>query len=277
MPVLWALWGIAVVNVLALFVSLAVYLIRARFTTVGPACLTTALTLSAIVTTFVGGFSGLLLVLWSDVGSPVRGILVVGTAVLLAGAAFVTAIVLGQVRHNRRVSRIGKQLLSADEVIGLIRAELVRSFTRRNGALELELDPRAAEDPPLRTRRAHPQDYLAFVAAADELLAEGRMIHYDDETGEGPSSTNHRWITFDEAAALLGAGKVRTFSYGRGESGEGRMLFRGRPTGIKLTDHDWVRHLRVAPELEAALVPLARAAQASHGTPQFFVDGRYER
>jgi len=140
------------------------------------------------------------------------------------------------------------------------------------------LDPRVDEDPALWTRRAHPQDYLTFVAAADELLADGRMIHYDDETGEGPSSTNRRWITFEEAAALLGTGKVKTFSYGsRGDSGDGRMPFRGTPTGIKLTDHGWVRHIRVDPEREAALIPLARAAQASHGRPQFSINGCYER
>lgn len=275
---LWALWGIGVLNIVALFVSLAVYLIRARFTVVGPAFLATILTMFAIVTTFVGGFSGLLLILLSDAGPPVRIVLIVSTVVLLAGAGLVTAVVLNHIWLSRRVSRISKQLLSRDEVLDLIRAELVRSFSRRDGVLEVSLDPRAAEDPELWTRRAHPQDYLVFVAAADEILAEGRMIHYDDETGEGPSSTNHRWITLEEAAGLLGAGKVKTFSYGsRGSSGDGRTTFRGTPTGIKLTDHGWVRHIRVAPEMEATLIPLARAAQACHGRPQFSVNGSYER
>src|SRR3954470_19154339 len=105
------------------------------------------------------------------------------------------------------------------------------------------------------------------------------MIHYDNETGEGLSSTNHRWITLEETAALLGADKVQSFSYGsRGtSSGAGRTTFHGTPTRIQLTDHGWVRHLRVAPEMEATLIPLARAAQAAHGRPQFFVNGSNER
>lgn len=272
--VLWALWGIAVVNVVALFVSLAVYLIRARFTEVGPAFLATVLTMFATVTTFLGGFSGLALILLTGAGV----VLVASTAVLLTGAAAVTALFLNQIRLTRRAARIGKRLLSRDEVLDLMEAGLVRSFSRRTGVLEVSLDPRVDKDPELWTRRAHPQDYLAFVAAADEILAEGRILYYDDETGEGPSSTNRRWITFEEAVTLLGAGKVKTFIYGsRGHATEDRMTFRGTPTGIKLTDHGWVRHLEVTPEREAALIPLARAAQASHGKPYFHVNGSYER
>ena len=271
MLVLWALWGIAVLNVGALFVSLAVSVLWPRFEGLG--LLAVLLAMFAIVTTFVGGFSGLALILLSDAGV----VLVVSTVVLLAGAALVTAVGLHQIWLSRRISRIGRKLLSRDEVLDLIGAGLVRSFSRRDGVLEVSLDPRAAEDSDLWTRRAHPRDYLAFVAAADEILAEGRMIHYDDDTGEGPSSTNHRWITLDEAAALLGTGKVQNFLYGnRGGSGDDRMTFRGTPTGIKLIDHGWVRHIRVTPEREAILIPLARAAQASHGRPQFCVNGSYE-
>jgi hypothetical protein len=272
MPVLWVLWGIAVLNVGALFVSLAVSLLWSRFE--GLVFLAVPLIMFATVTTFVGGFSGLALILLSDAGV----VLVVSTVVLLAGAALVTAVGLHKIWLSRRISRIGTKLLSRDEVLDLLGAGLVRSFSRRrDGVLEVSLDPRAAEDKDLWTRRAHPRDYLTFVAAADEILAEGRMIHYDDDTGEGPSSTNHRWITLDEAAALLGAGKVETFSYGnRGSSGADRTTFRGTPTGIKLTDHGWVRHIQVTPEREATLIPLARAAQASHGRPQFCVYGSYE-
>ncbi len=271
MLVLWALWGIAVLNLGMLLVSVAMAHLSPRFAGLG--LLAAMLTMFAIVTTFVGGFSGLALILLSDASV----VLIVGTVVLLAGAALVTAVTLNQLWLSRRISRIGRQLLSRDEVLDLIRAGLVHSFSRRDGVLEVSLDPRAAENSKLWTRRAHPQDYLAFVAAADELLAEGRMIHYDD-TGEGPSSTNHRWITLAEATTLLGTGKIKNFSYGsRGSSGDDRMTFRGTPTGIKLTDHGWVRHIRVTPEMEATLIPLARAAQASHGTPQFHVDGCYER
>ena len=278
MPVLWALWGIAVLNVAAVFVSFTVHVIGSRFTTAGPPLLTILLIISAMATTFAGGLSGLLLILLSRLGSPMRVVLIVSTVALLTGAASVVALFAGQARLSRRARRIGGQLLSADEVVALIEAGLVRSFSRREGVLELSLDPRVDEDPELWTRRAHPQDYPTFVAAADELLAEGRMIHYDDETGEGPSSTTHRWITLEEATALLGADKVTTFSYGsRGGSGDTRATFRGTPTGIRLTDHGWVRHIQVAPAMEAILVPLARVAQASHGRPQFHVNGCSER
>lgn len=273
MPVLWVLWGIGVVNIAALFVSVVVYEIRARLMEVGPACLASALAIAAIATTFVGGFSGLLLILRTDAGA----VLVVGTVVLLAGAAFVTAFALHQVWLSRRVSRIGKRLLSRKEMLDLIRAGLVRSFTRRHGVLDVSLDPRANKHCDLWERRAHPEDYLVFVAAADELLAEGRVIYYDDETGQGPSSINYRWITFEEAAALLGADKVSKFVYGRGaDPGDGRTAFRGTPTGIGLADYGWGRRIEVAPAQAAALVPLARAAQATHRRLQFWVDGSWE-
>ncbi|MEU8638601.1 hypothetical protein AB0C38_40995 [Amycolatopsis sp. NPDC048633] len=275
MPVLWALWGIGVLNVVALGVSLSASLIRERVTgSATPAFITILLTMFAMVTTVVGGFSGLLLVLLTDAGV----VLVVGTVVLLVGAALVAAGYLGHRRLSRRVARIGRQLLSREEVLDLLAAGLVRSFSRRDGVLEVTLDPRVARERELWTRRADPRDYLAFVAAADEVLAEGRMLQYDDETGEGPPSTNLRWITLEEAAALLGTGRVRSFSHGsRGRSGDDRTAFRGTPTGIKLTDHGWVRHIAVTPELEAATIPLARAARAIHGTPEFLVDGHRER
>ncbi|WP_206788430.1 hypothetical protein [Amycolatopsis sp. MtRt-6] len=124
MPVLWVLWGIGVLNVVAVFLTLAVYLIRSRFMEVGPPFLFVLSTMLAIVTTFAGGLSGLLLVLLTDAGV----VLIAGTVVLLAGAAFATAFALNQVRLSRQVSRIGKHLLRRrDKVLDLIRAGRVRS------------------------------------------------------------------------------------------------------------------------------------------------------
>lgn len=276
MPVLWVLWGIAVVNVGALAVSLAVYLIRARLmTTVGPAFLATLLAVLAMGTTFVGGFSGLLLILLTDAGA----VLIVSTVVLLAGAAFVASLFLNQKWLSWRESRARTRLLSRDEVLELIRAGLVHSFSRHDGVLEVDLKLAAAEDPAQRTRRAHPRDYLAFVAAADELLASGRRIRYEDETGEGPSSVDRRWISVEEAARLLGTGEVKTFACGGDESPpDGRPKpFRGTPTGIKLTDRGWSRHLAILPEKVKTLLPLARVARARWGRPHISIDGRYER
>jgi hypothetical protein len=276
MPVLWALWGIAVLNVGALVVSLAVYLIRAHTTTaVGPAFLATLLAILAMGTTFVGGFSGLLLILLTEAGV----VLIVGTVVLLAGAAFVVFLVLKQRWLSWRKFRRRTRILSRDEVLDLIRAGLVHSLSRHDGVLEVDLKLAAAAEPALRTRRAHPRDYLAFVAAADELLAEGRKIRYDDETGEGPSSTDRRWISVEEAARLLGTGEVKTFSCGGDErSADGRpRTFRGTPTGIRLTDRGWARHIAVLPAMEKTLIPLARVARARWGLPHISVDGGYER
>ena len=276
MPVLWVLWGIAVLNVVALAVSLVVYLIRARvMTTVGPAFLTTLLAIFAMGTTFVGGFSGLLLILLTDAGV----VLIASTAVLLAGAAFVASFVLKHRWLFRRESRARTRILSRKEVLGLIRAGLVHSLSRHDGVLEVDLKLAAAKEPTLRTRRAHPRDYLAFVAAADEVLASGRKIRYEDETGEGPSSVDRRWISVEEAARLLGTGEVKTFACGGNESpADGRpRTFRGTPTGIKLTDRGWARHMAIVPEMAKTLMPLARVARARWGRPHISIDGRYER
>ncbi|MEU0790119.1 hypothetical protein ABZ342_08620 [Amycolatopsis sp. NPDC005961] len=275
MAVLWALWGIGVLNVAAAVVSSSVHLLLSRFTTfAAPAFLSIILIMAAIVTTFAGGFAGLLLVLLTDAGP----VLIVSTGVLLAGATCVTAFALNQVRLSRRDSRVGKRLLSRDEVVDLIKAGLVHSFSRRNGVLEIQLKLRAAKEPALRHRRAHPRDYLAFVAAATEGGAGRRKIRYEDDTGEGPSSTERRWITVAEAAALLGADQVKTFGWGGLESPDNaRATFRGTPTGIKLIDHGWARHIVAAPESGAALLPLARVARSAHGRPHIIVDGHWEQ
>ncbi|WP_285478400.1 hypothetical protein [Amycolatopsis sp. NBRC 101858] len=226
-------------------------------------------------TTFVGGFSGLLLILLTDAGV----VLIASTAVLLAGAAFVASLVLKHRWLFRRESRARTRILSRKEVLELIRAGLVHSLSRRDGVLEVDLKLAAAAEPALRTRRARPRDYLAFVAAADELLASGRKISYEDETGEGPSSTDRRWISVEEAARLLGTGEVKTFACGGDErSADGRpRTFRGTPTGIKLTDRGWARHLAIVPEMAKTLLPLARVARARWGRPHISIDGRYER
>ncbi|WIX99858.1 hypothetical protein QRX60_38275 [Amycolatopsis mongoliensis] len=245
-----------------------------RFVPAGLTLLAVLFAMVALVTTIPGGLSGLLLIFMSDAKTPVRVVLVTGTVVLLAVAALIAALFLDRIRLSRWDSRV----LPRDEVLALIRAGLVHSLSRHDGVLEVNLKLAAAKEPALRTRRAHPRDYLAFVAAADELLAEGRKIRYDDETGEGPSSTDRRWISVEEAALLLGTGEVKTFACGGDEScGDGRKTFRGTPTGIKLTDRGWARHMAVIPEMAKTLVPLARVARARWGRPHISVDGRYER
>jgi hypothetical protein len=104
------------------------------------------------------------------------------------------------------------------------------------------------------------------------------VVRYRNNTScpHDPPSRRHRWITAEEAAALLNAGQIGTFGYGQPDAFDTRMLF-GEPTGIKLIDFGSVRHIYVEPAMELAMIPIARAAQKRHGRPQFTINGKYER
>jgi hypothetical protein len=108
MPVLWVLWGIGVLNVVATFVSVWVHLLLARFTKVdipGPSLI---LMMLLMVTTPVGGVSGIPLILLTDTGVGVTVGLIVGTVVLLAGPVLVLATYLDKWWRDSRRSRIGR-------------------------------------------------------------------------------------------------------------------------------------------------------------------------
>ncbi|MDS0139422.1 MULTISPECIES: hypothetical protein [unclassified Amycolatopsis] len=100
MRVLWILWGIAVVNVVAFFVSLAEYLVRARFTKVGVPSVPLISLFFAVGTTPVGGVCGLLLIALTDAGVG----LVAGTAVVLAGPALVLALFVDKWWRSSRLT-----------------------------------------------------------------------------------------------------------------------------------------------------------------------------
>jgi len=121
------------------------------------------------------------------------------------------------------------------------------------------------------------------VAAANEVHDQVGVIPYFNDTGQNdPAGPGGRWIPSEAAAALLDAGKIKTFSYGTPEPSlfapdhRSQMTFHGTPTGIKLIDYGWVRHIAVMPSMESTMIPIARAAQHRLGKPQFCINGHYE-
>jgi hypothetical protein len=108
MPVLWVLWGIGVLNVVAMFVSVWVYQLLVRFKKVDLRGLPLFVGTLGVVTTPVGGLSGLLLILLTDVGVGLTVGLIVGTIVLLAGPVLVLATHLGMRWRSYRRSRISR-------------------------------------------------------------------------------------------------------------------------------------------------------------------------
>ncbi|MGW4056966.1 hypothetical protein ACWEGE_01735 [Amycolatopsis sp. NPDC004747] len=171
--VLWALWGVGVLHLVALEVSVVVATKWARRGQAGSEYLPMAVGVYAVGTTSVGCLSGLVLILLSD-GGAILVVLIVGTAVQLIGPGLVATILLSRLWaawQNRR------QLLSREEAVRLIEAGIVRSFRRRFGVVKLSLHPRAVEQFQLRTRRARGEDYPAFVAAANERDARGPKLY----------------------------------------------------------------------------------------------------
>jgi hypothetical protein len=169
--VLWALWGIGDLNLVALLVGATMSAIWARRGKKDLEYLPVVLGAFAIGTTSVGCVSGLVLILLSDAGA----VLIAGTAVQLLGPALLATALLGGLWSSHRIRR---QLLPRDEVVRLIQAGFVRSFKRRFGVVKLSFHPSAVREFQLRTRHAHRQDYPAFVAAANEHDAHGRPVPY---------------------------------------------------------------------------------------------------
>jgi len=171
--VLWVLWGIGVLHLVVLEVSVLVATKWARRGQAGSEYLPMAVGFYAIGTTSVGCLSGLVLILLSD-GGAVLVVLIAGTAVQLIGPALVTTVLLTRLWAAWQTRR---KLLSREEVVRLIEAGIVRSFRRRFGVVKLSLHPRAVKEFQLRTRHARREDYPAFVAAANERDARDRKLH----------------------------------------------------------------------------------------------------
>jgi hypothetical protein len=279
---MWPLLVIAVLNVAGSSVGYVVY-VRSRTKSTAPPILLGLSILSAFAATFVGGFSGLVLIAVSDEGAPVHAILVAITMILFICAVLGTASFYREARRSRRHSRISEQPLATEEVLALIRAGRVEAFSKEEGVVTVFLTPDPTVKEWSRLRRADAQDYAAFVATANEVCDQVGVITYHNDSGQNdPASPGSRWITPEEATALLNAGKISTFCHGVpepsfiGPGRQGRMTFHGARTGIQLIDYGWVRHIYVTPALESTMIPIARAAQARLGKPQFNVNGRYE-
>lgn len=168
--VLWALWGVGVLNIVALLVSMAACWIQERRGKKNLELLPLVVAVLAVVTTSLGCLSGLALILLSDAGA----VLITGTVVQLLGpAVLVTALFsrLWAAWQNRRT------LLHREEVVRLIEAGIVSSFRRRFGVVKLSIHPRAVKEFQWRTRHARWEDYPAFVAAKERLAQRGYVAY----------------------------------------------------------------------------------------------------
>ncbi|MGW3960803.1 hypothetical protein ACWED2_13380 [Amycolatopsis sp. NPDC005003] len=168
--VLWALWGIGVLNIAALLVSMAACWIQQRRGNQNLDMLPLVMAVFAMGTTSVGCLSGLVLILLSDAGA----LLIIGTVIQLFGPALLVTALLSRLWSAWEDHR---RLLSREEVVRLIEAGIVRSFRQRFGVVKLSLRPGAVKEFKLRTRHARWEDYPAFVAAANERDARARKLH----------------------------------------------------------------------------------------------------
>lgn len=217
---------------------------------------------------FAGGVAGVLLVVLLDEprARTVAGVLG-GVLVLLC-----IPVVTGLLRHRKSLATADR-VLGQDEMLELIRSRAITSFVKEaDGSLRFVYAER--DDDLFRPTNADPEGYPAYVAAADEVRrGHGHTIAY---RSRADAPVGPRWVTVEEATALLDAAEIKTFTYR--ELPEHRQVPEsGTPTGIKLLDHGWVRHLVVDPAMEATMIPIARAAQRVHGRPQFSSNGWYEQ
>jgi hypothetical protein len=227
---------------------------------------------SAHVLAWAGGISGLLLNVILNQSS-IRTIVTI-IAILMLAYAVVRAV---QTIHIHRMVRLHNRTISQDEMLNLIESCAISSFSKRAGTVDFGYtNPGSGKGRDFwRPHRADATGYPAYVAAANEVRSRCRITYNNDTGPNDPSSPGHRWITQEEASALLNAGKIRTFSYGQPDT-FARLAFSGHPTGIKLVDYGWVHHIGVDAAMESTMIPIARTAQTRHGAPQFCVNGHYE-
>jgi hypothetical protein len=230
---------------------------------------------TAYLLTYAGGVSGLLLAAAAD--SPMVRVLTGGV-----GGVMLALNVLSHVARfrQRRLARELDRVISQDEMLGLIRSRTIKGFHKdKDGDVRfVYVNDWENGEFLWRTTKADGAGYPAYVAAADDVRRRyGHTVSYRNESDPNdPLTPGGRWITVDEATALLQANEIKTFTY-RGSGGFGHTTFKGKPTGIRLLDHGWVRHLHVNPAMEATMIPIAREAQRRHGRPQFSINDRYEQ
>ncbi|TDP90600.1 hypothetical protein [Labedaea rhizosphaerae] len=276
------LWSALDFSVVVVGVALAVFGLVVLWAYKGPSggemavLIMAPLYLAALLCQFIGAFSGLLLAFLID-KSPARFV-----AGILGGVFFLTCALTVFVSVRAwRLEKKSDRVIGQDEMIDLIRCRAVSSFSKEpDGTVRFEYAERRDENGRYlyyRPTHADSQGYPAYVAAANDLRhRHGHVIDYHNHADSyDPLAPGPRWVTTDEATALLRAGEIDTFSYGEPPDPR-KILKAGTSTGIALIDHGWVRHLVVDRAAEAAMIPIAREAQHRHGKPQFSIDGRYE-
>jgi hypothetical protein len=173
-------------------------------------------------------------------------------------ALWVLLIVIATVRQllrAKRDTRIERRILDQAEMLELIRAGAISSFTKDGDEVAIRY---RVHDLSARPRRADPAGYAAYVAAANERVGSDEVSAYRNRHGLDPASGCHRWIIVDEARVVLEDLRTASLTYGRRYRDE--VAASGPPSGLILVDHGWVRHLYVQPELVETMIPIVLAA-----------------
>ena len=163
--------------------------------------------------------------------------------------------------RQRKINRERNRIMSQDEMTALIRSFAIRSFTNdEDGVSVIYIENRDADGQYVyKARRACRDGYPAYVAAANEARRLGAEITYFNRIGRNdPTSAGTRWLSVDEARELLFSGSIDAFYCGNRDPFPDEPAA-GDPTGIKLIDFGWVRHLYVESELASTMVPIARS------------------
>ncbi|MEV4312963.1 hypothetical protein [Actinocrispum sp. NPDC049592] len=230
--------------------------------------------LAAYVLTYIGGFCGIRLS--GLLTGPIRIVAGVLGGVLLG----LSALGIVGFLHERLSARKLDRVISQDEMLALVRAHEIKSITKQHDGTVTFIYANNWQDGKYiyRPTKADPDGYPAYVTAANEIRrGQGYVITYRNENDPlDPLSPGGRWITAAEATDLLNDNEIRTFAYGSPSSGWATTPMAGDPTGIKLNDHGWVRHMYVDAANEALLIPIAREAQHRHGKPYFIINDRPE-
>ncbi len=208
-------------------------------------------------------------------------ILKVISLLMALGLAVVTVRYFVLAHKTTQVFKENERILSKAETILLLENCQVESIFRDNGAVNISYkenyDSEGNWD--WKPASADPSGYDAYVDSIKGLSNKCGQITYLDNDRQ-PSSI-YSWIRKEKATTLLNNCEIKTFGYSKtkGSNYETETAAAlGEPTGILLTDHDWVKHIWVDITAESDMIPIARSAQKTCGgnVPQFFC-GDYEQ
>jgi len=166
--------------------------------------------------------------------------------------------------RQHRESREHKRIMSQEEMVSLIRAFAINSFTNEMREISVNYVENFDADGNYvyQAGRADPAGYQLYVDEANLARRLGAGVTYFNKLGRNdPASAGTRWLSVDEARELLLSGSVESFTCGSRDPYE-REIASGEPTGIKVTDFGWVRHLYVEQRLADTMVPIAQSVPA---------------